>query len=125
MRQAVLLALAVLVAAVGCGVSDQDRKALAREVRDLIRSIDSESRGFGSEQQQVGKFMERRKEEFGKLKDSLEKTLGSDKADNLDRFYLEGLLDDLEGKGDDLGFEQAKRATLKRLEQLKSRIEKL
>ena len=124
MRQAALLALAVLVAA-GCGVSDQDKKALAREVRDLIRSIDAETRGFGSEVERVEKFMERRKEEFGKLKDSLEKALGSDEADNLDRFYLEGLLEDLEEKGDDLGFEQAKRRTLKRLEQLKSRIENL
>ena len=124
MRQAALLALAVLVA-VGCGVSDQDKKALAREVRDLIRSIDSETQGFGAEQEQVEKFMERRKEEFAKLKASLEKTLGSDEADNLDLFYLQGLLDDLEGKGDDLGFEQAKRRTLKRLEQLKSRIERL
>ena len=124
MRQAALLALAVLVA-VGCGVSEEDKKALAREVRDLIRSIDAETRGFGSEEQQVEKFMERRKEEFEKLKDSLEKALGSDEADNLDRFYLQGLLDDLEGKGDDLGFEQAKRRTLKRLEQLKSRIERL
>ena len=124
MRQAALLALAVLVA-VGCGVSEEDKRALAREVRDLIRSIDAETQGFGSEQQQVEKFMERRKEEFDKLKDSLEKTLGSDEADNLDRFYLQGLLDDLEGKGDDLGFEQAKRRTLKRLEQLKSRIERL
>lgn len=124
MRQAALLALAVLVAA-GCGVSKEDKKALAREVRDLIRSIDAETRGFGSEVQQVEKFMERRKEEFDKLKDSLEKALGSDEADNLDRFYLEGLLEDLEEKGDDLGFEQAKRRTLKRLEQLKSRIERL
>ena len=124
MRQAALLALAVLVA-VGCGVSEEDKRALAREVRDLIRSIDAETQGFGSEQQQVEKFMERRKEEFKKLKDSLEKALGSDEADNLDRFYLQGLLDDLEGKGDDLGFEQAKRRTLKRLEQLKSRIERL
>ena len=124
MRQAALLALAVLVA-VGCGVSDQDKKALAREVRDLIRSIDAETQGFGSEQEQVEKFMERRKEEFAKLKASLEKTLGSGKAENLDLFYLQGLLDDLEGKGEDLGFEQAKRQTVKRLEQLKSRIEKL
>ena len=124
MRQAALLALAVLVA-VGCGVSEEDKRALAREVRDLIRSIDAETQGFGSEQQQVEKFMERRKEEFDKLKDSLEKTLGSDEADNLDRFYLQGLLDDLEEKGDDLGFEQAKRRTIKRLEQLKSRIERL
>ena len=124
MRQAALLALAVLVA-VGCGVSEEDKRALAREVRDLIRSIDAETRGFGSEVQQVEKFMERRKEEFGKLKDSLEKALGSDETDNLDRFYLQGLLDDLEEKGDDLGFEQAKRRTLKRLEQLKSRIERM
>jgi hypothetical protein len=124
MRQAVLLALAVLVA-VGCGVSDQDRKALAREVRDLIRSIDAETRGFGSEQQVVEGFLERREKEFDELKASLEKILGGDKADNLDLFYLKGLLEDLEDKGDDLGFEQAKRQTLKRLEQLKSRIEKL
>ena len=124
MRQAALLALAVLVA-VGCGVKEEDKRALAREVRDLIRSIDAETRGFGAEEEQVAKFMERRKEEFDKLKDSLEKTLGSDEADNLDRFYLGGLLDDLEEKGDDLGFEQAKRRTLKRLEQLKSRIENL
>ena len=124
MRQAALLALAVLVA-VGCGVKEEDKRALAREVRDLIRSIDAETQGFGSEVQQVEKFMERRKEEFGKLKDSLEAILGSDETDNLDRFYLQGLLDDLEGKGDDLGFEQAKRRTLKRLEQLKSRIENL
>ncbi len=124
MRQAVLLALAVLVA-VGCGVSDQDKKALAREVRDLIRSIDAETRGFGSEQQVVERFLERRVKEFDELKASLEKTLGGDKAENFDRFYLQGLLDELEKKGDDLGFEQAKRATLKRLDQLRSRVEKL
>ena len=123
MRQAVLLALAVL--AVGCGVSDQDKKALAREVRDLIRSIDAETRGFGSEQQVVERFLERRVKEFDELKASLEKTLGGDKAENFDRFYLQGLLDELEKKGDDLGFEQAKRATLKRLDQLRSRVEKL
>ena len=124
MRQALVLFLSVLIVG-GCGVSEQDKKALAREVRDLIRSVDSETKGFGSEQQQVEQFMERREKEFADLKATLEETLGADKANNFDLFYLQGLIDDLAKKGENLGFEQAKRKTVKRLEELKTRIEKL
>lgn len=124
MRQAMLLFFAIITIA-GCGVDDQAKKGLAREVRDMVRNVESESKGFGAEQQQVEEFIERRTEEFAGLKAKLQEALGTDKANNFDQFYLQGLIDDLKEKGDDLGFEQAKRQTIKRLGQLKNRIEKL
>ena len=125
MRILLPLCLALIVVACG-GVSDQQKRGLDREIREVLRSVESESAGFGSEEEQVENFIKRRTEEFAKLRASLKEALGdSDKLDNLDHFYMQGLLDEIVEKGENMSLEKAKRMTLKRVAKLQTRVKNL
>ena len=109
---------------VSCSMSKQEKQELLSEIEKEISNVQMESKGFGSQQQAVESFIERRENEFAELKELMHRTIGDDgQVERLDRFYMTGLLDEVRLRGDDISFHSVKRMTERRLEQLKGRIE--
>ena len=119
-----LIALTAAAFAVTCSVSKEQKMDLLDVVKKEATDVALESKGFGSQAEEVEKFITRREEGFAVIRAEMKKIIGDD-ADNLDRFYLSGLLDDIREKGDKVSFGQAKRMTEKRLKKLKTRIKQL
>lgn len=119
-----LLALTAAAFAVTCSVSKEQKMDLLDVIKKEAADVQLETKGYGSKAEEVEKFIARREQGFAVIRAEMTEVLGDD-ADNLDHFYLSGLLDDIREKGDNVSFGQAKRMTEKRLEQLKTRIKQL
>ena len=108
-----------------CSMSKEEKLELIGEIRSEISSVKMESKSFGSDQQAVASFVERREKAFAQIKEVMHRTVGQDrKIESFDRFYLTGLLEEIRAR-DDISFDSAKRMTVKRLEKLKRRIEQM
>ena len=119
-----VVALTAMLFAVTCSVSKEEKMDLLDAVKKEAADVQLESKGFGSQEEAVQTFLKNREKGFAILREEMKKILG-DEADNLDHFYLEGLLKDIRAKGDNFSFGQAKRMTEKRLDKLIDRIKQL
>jgi hypothetical protein len=119
-----VVALTAMLFAVTCSVSKEEKMDLLDAIKKEAADVQLESKAFGSEEEAVQTFLKNREKGFAILRAEMKKILG-DEADNLDYFYLEGLLKDIRAKGDNYSFGQAKRMTEKRLDKLIGRIKKL
>ena len=119
-----VVALTAMLFADTCSVSKEEKMDLLDAVKKEAADVQLESKAFGSEEEAVQTFLKNREKGFAILRAEMKKILG-DEADNLDHFYLEGLLKDIRAKGDNYSFGQAKRMTEKRLDKLIGRIKKL
>jgi len=124
MKRMVVALTAMLFAVTSCSVSKEEKMDLLDAVKNEASDVQLESKAFGSQEEAVQTFLKNREKGFAILRAEMKKVLG-DEADNLDHFYLEGLLKDIRAKGDNFSFGQAKRMTEKRLDKLIARIKQL